>query len=427
MDRRELFLVKPASQQNRTRIFPASPRRVSDGGKQVAAGMLLAVALLAGVWAAGRLFPGGKDHQGVAPISLEPHGQKVSGPGRNKEASAATPPSVSSATGVSAKESISAAREGNPLAGSVPVAPLGKTASQPSAARTQPGPIEAPTRATPVPVAGPEMVAAAPPATSSPSITPEAEQAATPPVTSPPTVSVTSPPVETALAPASSPVSAAASIPTPAPRVFALNEPGPSSPVRPAFRLTPDAGQPEESASGTGLPDLSKAEAQSEQAAMRKYATLRSSRTLMSQLYRAHAEDLRKHFNPLLRSPKWPEALSDQCAREARAYLQPDFLSRTGNFTLLPDETFDGYHVRRQVMMRFNQEVVASADRNIARYPDADHPETPFAKKLKAKGVFLRQNQPVFFETPDWPERLTELCLKEDDQLAPEIGGVPLR
>lgn len=146
---------------------------------------------------------------------------------------------------------------------------------------------------------------------------------------------------------------------------------------------------------------------------MRKYATLRSPRALMNQLYRAHAEDLRKHFNSLLRSPKWPEVLSDQCAREVQAYLQPDFLSRTGDFRLLPDETFDGYHVRRQVMMRFNKEVVASADRNIVKYPDADHPDTPLARKLKAKGTLLRQNQPAFFENADWPERLTELCLSE--------------
>ncbi len=178
---------------------------------------------------------------------------------------------------------------------------------------------------------------------------------------------------------------------------------------------------------GAGLPNLSVAEASAEQEAMRKYQSLRLPETLMSQLYQAHAEDLQRRHDAMLRSPDWPALLAEQCAGEVLAYLQPDLLSANGEFHLLTEETFAGYHVRRQVMARFNQEVVASADRNIARYPDADRPETPLAKRLSAEGDSLRQNEPAFFENSDWPERLTARCLKEDRRLDPEAEAVQFR
>ena len=147
---------------------------------------------------------------------------------------------------------------------------------------------------------------------------------------------------------------------------------------------------------------------------MRKDSSLRTRGTLENLLYRAHAEDLQRRHDPSLKSPDWPERLADQCAQEARAYVQPNFLSDSGEFKLLPDEGFDNYHVRRQVMSRFNDQVLASDQRSNTRYPTAADPNSPLSQKVREKAAFLRQNQPAFFGQSDWPERLTELCVKEE-------------
>ena len=88
-------------------------------------------------------------------------------------------------------------------------------------------------------------------------------------------------------------------------------------------------------------------------------------------------------------------------------------MSPSGEFRLLPDETFNDYHTRREVMKRFNEAVAASDERNLANHPDAADPASPLGAKVSAKAAFLRQNEPAFFESKDWPEQLTERCLKD--------------
>jgi hypothetical protein len=164
-----------------------------------------------------------------------------------------------------------------------------------------------------------------------------------------------------------------------------------------------------------GTENLSKDEASALQAAKRKYATLRAPETLMSRLFRAHAEDFRRRSDPVLKSEKWPEQLADQCAREARAYLHPNFISPTGEFQLLPNEGFDTFHVRRNVMREFNELVAASDKRDAAQHPDASDTNTALGRKRDYTADFLRRNKPEFFEQPDWPERLTRLCIKPEN------------
>ena len=183
-----------------------------------------------------------------------------------------------------------------------------------------------------------------------------------------------------------------------------------ATPELPPVDSLPKSVLPDEA---SATPDLTKAEADSEKAAMRKYDSLRVRGSLEDLLYRAHAEDMRKRRDPLLKSSDWPERLADQCLQEARAYTKPNFLADNGEFKLLPEEGFDNYHVRRQIMIRFNEQVLTSDQRNNARYPEAADPDSPLSQKAREKAAVLRQSQPEFFDQSDWPERLTALCLQE--------------
>lgn len=165
-----------------------------------------------------------------------------------------------------------------------------------------------------------------------------------------------------------------------------------------------------------GIANLGKAEAGAEEAAMRKYPSLRERGTLINRLYRAHAEDIRRRGDEILRSDDWPAQVADQCAGEVHAYLEPGFVSQTGEFSLLPDEGFDSYHVRRVVMHEFNDLVLASDERNRQQHPDSVEDDTPLGRKCSEKAASLRKNQPEFFEQPDWPERLTQYCLEEREK-----------
>ena len=130
---------------------------------------------------------------------------------------------------------------------------------------------------------------------------------------------------------------------------------------------------------------LSEDEKQSVKEALGKFPSLYDSKTLMSMLFRAHAEDWHQRSEERLKSAAWPEHLAEQCAEEIKAYLRPGFLSRNGEFSLLQDETFANYHVRRAVMREFNELVYRSDQRNIVRHPEAVGVETPFGKTLQAK------------------------------------------
>ena len=300
--------------------------------------------------------------------------------------------------------------------------------SAPKAApAASPNPTAAPTpvptpKLTPTPIPTPVPTPKPTPVfipTPTPKPTPTPTPKPTPAPTPVPTPSAT--PKATA-APTPTPAATSTPIPTPeripqtprptvepSPEIIAMNVPVATLEL-PPVESSPKSVLPDEA---PAIPDLTKTEADSEKTARRKYNSLRIRGSLEDLLYRAHAEDMRKRRDPMLKSPDWPERLADQCLQEARAYTKPNFLADNGEFKLLPDEGFDNYHVRRQVMVRFNEQVLASDQRNSALHPEAADPDSPLSQKVRERAAVLRQNQPEFFDQPDWPERLTALCVKE--------------